>query len=221
MQLIYLSQAQIDATAQLFRNRPDKGWSFTDCSSFVLMQEYRLINALAFDDHFRQAGFLLSPEWRRPLASRSPSLHGPRGLGSRVGPGAVRRHPAVAPTDVFRQLPLCERHLVVGAFLRDRVASQHEQQRGEAVEIAEEIGVFDHPLGHQPETQRSVRRTAVRAMSSTASARVSPGITNSHGMVTRWPNWSVRLASQPTCSEPIYRNLACASGVVASSAIKP
>ena len=61
VQLIYLSQAQIDATAQLFRNRPDKGWSFTDCSSFVLMQEYRLINALAFDDHFRQAGFFTQP----------------------------------------------------------------------------------------------------------------------------------------------------------------
>lgn len=61
VQLIYLSQAQIDATAQLFRNRPDKGWSFTDCSSFVLMQEYRLKNALAFDDRFRQAGVFTQP----------------------------------------------------------------------------------------------------------------------------------------------------------------
>ena len=61
VQLIYLSQAHINATAQLFRNRPDKGWSFTDCSSFVLMHEYRLRIALAFDDHFRQAGFLTQP----------------------------------------------------------------------------------------------------------------------------------------------------------------
>ena len=60
VQLIYLSQTQ-DATAQLFRNRPDKGWSFTDCSSFVLMQEYRLKNALAFDDRFRQAGVFTQP----------------------------------------------------------------------------------------------------------------------------------------------------------------
>ena len=61
VQLVYLSQAQIEGAIELFRNRPDKGWSFTDCCSFVLMSEYRLQRALAFDDHFRQAGFLTQP----------------------------------------------------------------------------------------------------------------------------------------------------------------
>ena len=61
VQLVYLSQAQIEAAIELFRNRPDKDWSFTDCSSFVLMDEYSLRRALAFDDHFRQAGFLTQP----------------------------------------------------------------------------------------------------------------------------------------------------------------
>jgi predicted nucleic acid-binding protein len=59
VQLVYLKPAQIEATMDLFRNRPDKGWSFTDCSSFVLMREYGLQRALAFDEHFRQAGFLV------------------------------------------------------------------------------------------------------------------------------------------------------------------
>lgn len=61
VQRVYLSQVQIEAAIDLFRNRPDKGWSFTDCSSFVLMHECRLQKALAFDDHFRQAGFLTQP----------------------------------------------------------------------------------------------------------------------------------------------------------------
>lgn len=41
----------------LYRERPDKGWSLTDCMSFLVMQEARLVDALTTDDHFRQAGF--------------------------------------------------------------------------------------------------------------------------------------------------------------------
>ena len=59
---IYLSQTQIESAITLFRNRPDKGWSRTDCSSFVLMREFQLQIAFAFDEHFRQAGFQTSPE---------------------------------------------------------------------------------------------------------------------------------------------------------------
>ena len=61
-QLIYLAPTQVAATATLFRNRPDKGWSFTDCSSFVLMQEYQIYIACAFDEHFHQAGFQVEPK---------------------------------------------------------------------------------------------------------------------------------------------------------------
>jgi uncharacterized protein len=41
----------------LYRDRPDKGWSLTDCVSFLVMQESGLTNALTADEHFRQAGF--------------------------------------------------------------------------------------------------------------------------------------------------------------------
>ena len=35
----------------------DKEWSLTDCTSFVVMQEEGLTDALTTDHHFEQAGF--------------------------------------------------------------------------------------------------------------------------------------------------------------------
>ena len=48
---------------ELFAARPDKAWSLTDCTSFVVMQEHGLTDALTTDHHFTQAGFraLLAP----------------------------------------------------------------------------------------------------------------------------------------------------------------
>jgi predicted nucleic acid-binding protein len=48
------------ARKAFFRYR-DKGYSFTDCTSFVIMQELRLKEALTTDHHFRQMGFQLLP----------------------------------------------------------------------------------------------------------------------------------------------------------------
>lgn len=39
----------------------DKEFSFTDCTSFVLMQERRIAAALTSDRHFAQAGFQVVP----------------------------------------------------------------------------------------------------------------------------------------------------------------
>jgi predicted nucleic acid-binding protein len=41
----------------LYRRRPDKAWSLTDCISFVVMQDEKLEEALTADRHFEQAGF--------------------------------------------------------------------------------------------------------------------------------------------------------------------
>ena len=41
----------------LFRTRPDKGWSLTDCISFALMRSEGIQDALTGDAHFDQAGF--------------------------------------------------------------------------------------------------------------------------------------------------------------------
>lgn len=54
----------IPATSELFlkalalyEERPDKNWGLTDCTSFTVMIENGLTEALTTDDHFRQAGF--------------------------------------------------------------------------------------------------------------------------------------------------------------------
>jgi predicted nucleic acid-binding protein len=39
----------------------DKTFSFTDCTSFVLMKELRIRQALTLDRHFQQAGFDIVP----------------------------------------------------------------------------------------------------------------------------------------------------------------
>ena len=41
----------------LYRQRPDKEWSLTDCLSFVAMGDERISEALTGDHHFEQAGF--------------------------------------------------------------------------------------------------------------------------------------------------------------------
>jgi predicted nucleic acid-binding protein len=41
----------------LYTQRPDKGWSLTDCISFVVMADRGLTDALTGDHHFEQAGF--------------------------------------------------------------------------------------------------------------------------------------------------------------------
>jgi predicted nucleic acid-binding protein len=46
-----------DRGFDLYAQRPDKGWSLTDCISFVVMTERGLTDALTGDHHFEQAGF--------------------------------------------------------------------------------------------------------------------------------------------------------------------
>lgn len=41
-----------------FTVRPDKQWTLTDCLSFVVMESRTITDALAYDKHFEQAGFL-------------------------------------------------------------------------------------------------------------------------------------------------------------------
>jgi predicted nucleic acid-binding protein len=46
------------AGVDLFRCRPDKDWSLTDCISFVVMRRDGITEALTADHHFEQAGFV-------------------------------------------------------------------------------------------------------------------------------------------------------------------
>ena len=51
------TQDLFDQAVALYESRLDKDWSLTDCTSFVVMQEQGLTDALTGDHHFRQAGF--------------------------------------------------------------------------------------------------------------------------------------------------------------------
>lgn len=46
---------------KLFCKRKDKGYSFTDCTSFVLMRRLGIKDAVALDDDFEKEGFRVKP----------------------------------------------------------------------------------------------------------------------------------------------------------------
>ena len=50
---------------ELYSTRPDKNWSLTDCTSFVVMADRAITDALTGDRHFVQAGLraLLAPSF--------------------------------------------------------------------------------------------------------------------------------------------------------------
>ena len=50
-------QALLEQAIDLYRRRPDKSWSLTDCTSFVVMAAEGISGALTADHHFEQAGF--------------------------------------------------------------------------------------------------------------------------------------------------------------------
>ncbi|MFO7539101.1 MAG: PIN domain-containing protein [Chloroflexota bacterium] len=50
-----------DEAWQMFQQYDDKEWAFTDCTSFMVMQQQQLYQAFTFDRHFGQAGFQLWP----------------------------------------------------------------------------------------------------------------------------------------------------------------
>jgi predicted nucleic acid-binding protein len=63
LQVVPASTELFHSGAALFAARSDKDWSLTDCTSFVVMQDMGLTEALTADHHFEQAGFraLLKP----------------------------------------------------------------------------------------------------------------------------------------------------------------
>ena len=56
-EVIEQSTAQFELAVSRYANRLDQTWSLMDCSSFVLMEEQGIRDALAHDVDFVQAGF--------------------------------------------------------------------------------------------------------------------------------------------------------------------
>jgi hypothetical protein len=57
VEIISLTGDLYSQAFELFRDRPDKEWSLTDCASFAVMQARDLTDALTSDEHFEQAGY--------------------------------------------------------------------------------------------------------------------------------------------------------------------
>lgn len=56
-----VGETTFDESLKLMQSRPDKKWSFTDCTSFVLMRETRIARAFTWDHNFVEAGFEVVP----------------------------------------------------------------------------------------------------------------------------------------------------------------
>lgn len=52
--IYYLTENDINLTWGIFRNFCDKEWSFTDCSSKLVIEKLGIRKAFSFDNHFRQ-----------------------------------------------------------------------------------------------------------------------------------------------------------------------
>src|SRR6267143_4954673 len=61
LRILRVETTVFETAWKLFVRSKDKWWSFTDCTSFVLMQNLGIRKALAFDANFQQAGFARFP----------------------------------------------------------------------------------------------------------------------------------------------------------------
>ena len=59
VQIIPPDKSLFDDGIELYRQRLNKGWSLTDCISFLVMEREGLTEALTGDHHFEQAGFTI------------------------------------------------------------------------------------------------------------------------------------------------------------------
>ena len=57
VEIIPLSEQLYARASKLYRERPDKEWTLTDCMSFIVMEDREISEALTTDEHFHQAGF--------------------------------------------------------------------------------------------------------------------------------------------------------------------
>jgi predicted nucleic acid-binding protein len=57
--LLRITEEDEERAWSVFRQYADKGFSFTDCTSFALMERLDINTVFAFDDHFVQYGKFL------------------------------------------------------------------------------------------------------------------------------------------------------------------
>jgi len=60
--IVWIDSFIFNDALKVMKERPDKKWSFTDCTSFVIMGQLSVNEAFAFDQNFEQAGFTRLPQ---------------------------------------------------------------------------------------------------------------------------------------------------------------
>lgn len=58
IEFVWLDESMKMKAWDYFKKHSDKSYSFTDCTSFVLMKEMKINNFFAFDEDFAKAGFV-------------------------------------------------------------------------------------------------------------------------------------------------------------------
>ncbi len=62
IQFVHVDETLFFEGWSYFQQRPDKGYSLTDCISFIVMERLNISTALTFDQHFTQAGLAREPQ---------------------------------------------------------------------------------------------------------------------------------------------------------------
>ena len=61
VEIVRVNQAHEERAWEIFRHYADQDFSFTDCTSFAVMQELQLSRAFTGDHHFMTMGFVIVP----------------------------------------------------------------------------------------------------------------------------------------------------------------
>lgn len=57
-QISFITEAQVHRAWILFQQRATAGWSFTDCTTKIVIDDLRIRTVVTLDDHLRQLGKL-------------------------------------------------------------------------------------------------------------------------------------------------------------------
>jgi len=63
--LMRVNEEVFKKATEIFTRFVDKEWSFTDCTSYILMTDAGITKGASFDEHFRQFGFEVLPARQR------------------------------------------------------------------------------------------------------------------------------------------------------------
>lgn len=62
LKILWVTEPSEKAAWRIFEKHADKDFSFTDCTSFALMESEAIRTAFTFDEHFVQYGFATVPQ---------------------------------------------------------------------------------------------------------------------------------------------------------------